>query len=171
MKVVLVFALLWASTAAQAKGADAYSWGKPGVSRDAFESGSRACMIQAARRDVTGDGSTQRYVRGARVLEREANMPSLAESDDVFARSERQVLLRRMYRPDQQVDTLQATLQGEVDQCLRRAGYVRFALTREQARALRRLAPGSEPRRAYLYTLGSDAGIVAAQKVAEESPS
>lgn len=151
--------------------AETYSWGKPGASRETFEGGSRECMLKAARRDVAGDASTQRYVRGARVLEREANTPPLRPSDDIFIQSERQVLLRRMYNPDKQVDALQSTLQGEVDQCLIDAGYVRFALTREQARQLRRLPPGSEQRKAYLYTLGSDARIVEAQKVAGPSPS
>jgi hypothetical protein len=166
-KIMLSLALLGVSTVAHAGGADTVSWGKPGASRDAFEGGSRACMLQAARRDVAGEAVTKRYVRGAEVLDREANMPPMVASDDVFVRSERQVLLRRMYRPDKQVDALQATLQGEVDQCLRKAGYIRFALTREQARTLRRLAPGSEPRRAYLYTLGSDARIVEEQRVAD----
>ncbi|CAM3280997.1 MULTISPECIES: hypothetical protein [Sphingomonas] len=165
-KIGLVLALLCAATSAHAKGADTYSWGKPGASREAFDGGSRACMLQAARRDVTGDGSTQRYVRGARVLEREANTPPRVPTDDIFTQSERQVLLRRMYNPDKQVDALQTTLQSEVDQCLVKAGYVRFTLTREQARTLKRYRPGTEQRKAYLYALGSDAGIVEAQKVA-----
>lgn len=166
-KIGLALALLCASASAHAGGADTYSWGKPGASREAFEGGSRACMLQAARRDVTGDGATQRYVQGARVLDREANTPPTVPTDDIFTQSERQVLLRRMYRPDKQVDALQATLQGEVDQCLVRSGYVRFALTREQARTLKRYRPGTEPRRAYIYTLGSDAGVVEAQKVTD----
>ncbi len=98
-------------------------------------------MLQAARRDVAEDDETKRYVRGARVLDREVNTPPTVPTDDIFTQSERQVLLRRMYNPDKQVDALQATLQGEVDRCLRQAGYVRFALTRDQARMLKRYRP------------------------------
>lgn len=166
-KIGVALALLGASSSALAATPQPYSWGRPGASREAFDGGSQACMLQAARRDVAGDGATQRYVRGARVLDREANTPPTVPTDDIFAQSERQVLLRRMYRPDKQVDALQATLQGEVDQCLVRFGYVRFALTREQARMLKRYPPGTEQRRAYLYALGSDARIVEAQKVTD----
>lgn len=145
------------------------SWGKPGASREAFEGGARDCMAKAARRDVAGDDQAKAYQRGFEVLERENNMPpiptTLPADDVTFLRSERQVLLRRMYRPDQHVDALQARLQSEVDACLVQAGYVRFALTREQARQLRRLRPGSEQRKYYLYTLGSDRRIVEAQKI------
>lgn len=171
MKIIVALALSGVATAAQADAADTYSWGRPGVSRDVFEGGSRDCMLKAARRDVAGDASTKRYVRGARVLDREANVAPMVPSDTIFAVTERQVLLRRMYKPDKQVDALQATLQAEVDECLVKTGYVRFALTPQQVRTLRRLAPGSEQRKAYLYTLGSDARIVAAQKVADRSPS
>ncbi|WP_322964520.1 hypothetical protein [Sphingomonas fuzhouensis] len=159
-------AMLCALTSVPALAADSYSWGKPGASRQDFEGGSRACILQATRRDVAGDTQTKRYVRGTDVLDRENNMPPMG-NDDAFARSERQVLLRRAYAPDRQADSLQAQLQSEVDQCLVKAGYVRFALSREQARTLRRYRPGSEQRKTYLYTLGSDARIVAAQKVAD----
>ncbi|MEG3091316.1 hypothetical protein [Sphingomonas sp. PB1R3] len=165
-KIVLALALLGVSAAAYAGRADHVSWGRPGVSRAVFEGGSRDCMLKAARRDVAQDGATQRYVRGARVLDREANVSPIVPTDDIFTQSQRQVLLRRMYNPDKQVDALQSTLQAEVDRCLVTAGYVRFALTREQTRQLARLAPGSEGRKAYLYTLGSDPRIVEAQRVA-----
>lgn len=155
-----------ASTGATA--ANSHSWGKPGASREAFEGGSRECMLKAARRDVSDDTSTKKYRRGFEVLESENNIPPMPSPDDPnFVRSERQVLLRRMYRPDQHVDTLQGQLQAEVDRCLIATGYVRFVLTPAQERTLRHLRPGSEARKAYLYTLGSDSRVVAAQKMKE----
>lgn len=166
-KIGLTLALLCASSSALAATPQAYSWGRPGASREAFDGGSRACMLQAARRDVAGDAATKRYVRGAAVMDREVNVPPMVPTDDAFAISTRQVLVRRAYAPDRQVDALQSQLQSEVDQCLVRSGYVRFALTREQARMLRRYQPGSEQRKAYLYTLGSDVRIVEAQKMCD----
>lgn len=156
---------IWAATPAQAA-APATSWGKPGTTREAFEGGARDCMVKVVRRDVAGDDQTKAYRRGFEVLERENNMPPMTD-DPTFTRSERQVLLRRMYRPDQQVDSLQVQLQSEVDACLVQAGYVRFTLTREQERQLRRLRPGSDQRKSYLYTLGSDRRIVEAQRVVD----
>ncbi|MBB4608059.1 hypothetical protein [Sphingomonas yabuuchiae] len=164
-KIGLALALLCVSSAALAATPQPYSWGRPGASREAFDGGSRACMLKAARRDVAGDTAAKRYVRGAAVLDREANVPPVVPTDDIFDISTRQMLLRRAYAPDRQVDALQSQLQSEVDQCLVRSGYVRFALTREQARILRRYRPGSEQRKTYLYTLGSDARIVEAQRM------
>ncbi|WP_428969650.1 hypothetical protein ACQR50_02260 [Sphingomonas sp. Xoc002] len=166
-KIGLALALLCVSSSALAATPQAYSWGRPGASREAFDGGSRACMLQAARRDVAGDEATKRYVRGAAVLDRESNVAPIVPTDDTFDISTRQMLLRRAYAPDRQVDALQSQLQSEVDRCLVQSGYVRFALTREQTRTLRRYRPGSEQRKAYLYTLGSDARIVTAQKVAD----
>ncbi|WP_230481354.1 hypothetical protein [Sphingomonas sp. Leaf21] len=156
-----------AATGAPARSTPTYSWGKPGSTRALFEGGSRACMLKAAGRDVAGDDEARKYIRGFEVLERENNMPAIDPNETAFDKSERQVRLRRMYRPDQHVDALQSQLQAEVDGCLIRTGYTRFALTREQERALKRLRPGSEARKAYLYTLGSDARIVEAQKVVD----
>lgn len=170
MRARLSLAVLCALVSTGAMAATSHSWGKPGATREAFEGGSRDCMLKAARRDVSGDKPTEKYLRGFEALERENNMPpmpAIPGDDQNFVRSERQVLLRRMYRPDQHVDTLQGQLQAEVDRCLIAAGYIRFTLTRAQERTLRHLRPGSEARKAYLYTLGSDSRIVEAQKVIE----
>lgn len=170
MRARLSLAVLCTLVSTGAMAATSHSWGKPGATREAFEGGSRDCMLKVARRDVSGDKPTEKYRRGFEALESENNlppMPSLPSGNPTFDRSERQVLLRRMYRPDQHVDTLQGQLQAEVDRCLIAAGYVRFTLTRVQEQTLRHLRPGSEARKAYLYTLGSDSRIVEAQKVME----
>ncbi len=69
----------------------------PGASREAFDGGSRACMLQAARRDVAGDAATKRYVRGAAVMDREVTVPPMVPTDDAFAISTRQVWYGRAY--------------------------------------------------------------------------
>lgn len=144
-----------------------FSWGRPGATRQAFDEGGTRCALRSARRDVSADRETGRYVRGFEVLERENNMPPMPPppgEDEQFRRAQRQVLLRRMYQPTRQVDALQDKLQEEVAQCLRDAGYVRFALSPAQARTLRKYRPGSEARKAYLYAIGSDPRIVEAQR-------
>jgi hypothetical protein len=58
-------------------------------------------------------------------------------------------------------------LQAEVDSCLLEKGYSRFRLTSAQMRTLRRLEKGSPERHQYLYSLGSDANVLAAQGIGE----
>ncbi len=150
----------------------AYSWGKAGVSRTEYESDAIACSLPAASRDVAADRETRDYVQGANALDRENNMPSMARPPDeegLIARANRNVLLRRMYGPDRKVDALQAKLQGEVEACLTERGYTRFRLSRSQIRQLRRLRTGSQARRDFLHSLGSDADIVSTQRVNMDS--
>jgi hypothetical protein len=143
------------------------SWGKAGVSRAAYEADAVACSRQAALRDVQGDRETQGYVQGFEALERENNMPPMARPTDdegLIPQANRNVLLRRMYAPDRKVDALQAKLAGEVAACLSTRGYTRFALSKDQSRRLKRLAPGSSERRGYLHGLASDAAILSTQR-------
>ncbi|MDP1027365.1 hypothetical protein Q5H91_09080 [Sphingomonas sp. KR1UV-12] len=164
-RLIAVIALALPVTA---EAAPTQSWGKPGAARAAFEAGGVECSLRAARADVAGRPETTAYVQGFEALERENNMPAMpapAGDNDTFARAKRQVLLRRMYSPDKKVDALQTSLQGEVDACLTKAGYVRYTLTRDQDRRLRKLRPGSEERKLYLFTLGTDPEVVERQRV------
>lgn len=145
-----------------------FSWGKPGVTQQNFERSALECTRPVATADVSADPSAKAYVAGFEVLDRENNMPPMPvpQSDDPnLVRADRQVRLKRMYSPERKVDALQNELQSRVDACLKANGYVRFALSDDQRRALTRLKRGSDERRRYLYTLGADADIVARQRV------
>ncbi len=145
-----------------------FSWGKPGTTRQNFERGALKCSLPVAEADVSADPTTKAYVAGFEVLERENNMPPMPvpQSDDPnLVRSSRQVHLRRMYSPERKVEALQNALQSRVDACLTANGYVRFALSNDQRLALSKLKRGSDERRLYLYTLGTDAGVVVRQRV------
>jgi hypothetical protein len=54
--------------------------------------------------------------------------------------------------------------QGDVEHCLALRGYSRFHLSPDEAAHLATLQAGSEARRRYLYSLGSDPQVLAAQK-------
>jgi len=58
-------------------------------------------------------------------------------------------------------------LQAIVDSCLLEKGYQRFRLTSAQMRTLRRLERDSPERHHFLYSLGSDANVLAAQTIGE----
>lgn len=157
--------MLPSSEAAAAR--PAYSWGKPGISRAAYDADALTCGLRAASRDVAADEETQGYVRGFEALERENDMPPVArppDEDGLIAQANRNVLLRRVHRPDRKVDTLQAKLQGEVEACLTARGYTRFRLSRDQIGRLRKLRAGSPERRDFLYALGSDTDIVSSRR-------
>ncbi|MFS0772639.1 hypothetical protein [Sphingomonas sp. 1P08PE] len=145
-----------------------YSWGKPGVSRADYDTDAVACSLTAASRDVSADSETHAYVQGFEALERENNMPPMARPDDDETQATRNVLLRRMYRPDRKVDALQAKLQDEVEECLAARGYTRFSLPHDQLRRLKKLRVGSIERRDYLFSLASSADIVAVQRANAE---
>lgn len=152
-----------------AKGAvsAAYSWGKPGVSRSNYDADAVSCSLKPAARDVGGDSETKAYVRGFDVIERENNMPPMArpiDDDGLIAQSNRNVLLRRMYKPERKVDALQNKLQSEVEACLISHGYTRFMLSKDQSRQLDSFKIGSLARRDFLHRLGSNAAIVAGQR-------
>lgn len=170
VKILAYSALLLSSTnPLQAKGAvrAAYSWGKPGVFRSDYDADAVSCSLRSAARDVAADKESKSCVQGFEALERENNMPPMARTIDdegLIAQSNRNVLLRRMYRPDREVDALQSKLQGETEECLISRGYTRFLLSHDQSRKLKAFRIGSLERRDFLYSLGSDAAIVVAQR-------
>jgi hypothetical protein len=145
-----------------------YSWGKPEVSRSNYDSDAVACSLTAASRDVSADSETHAYVQGFEALERENNMPPMARPSDDETQANRNVLLRRMYRPDRKVDALQEKLQDEVERCLTARGYTRFSLSHDQLRRLEKLRVGSMERRDYFYNLATSIDIVAVQRANAE---
>lgn len=149
--------------------AETYSWGLPGSSQTSFEKLSRECALNVARRDVKEDKPTKKFLRGFEALERENNMPPMPGlgAEDSGERGRRQVLIRKAYSTEKHIDMLQQNLQNELDVCLINAGYIRFVLSDEQEKQLKKLKPGSENRRQYLYELGSNRDIVMSQKMAE----
>ena len=54
-------------------------------------------------------------------------------------------------------------MERELEGCLMDRGYVKFKLTKGQARQLSKLPTGSLERRKYLHLLASDADVLAGQ--------
>ncbi|MBJ6123537.1 hypothetical protein [Sphingomonas mollis] len=74
-------------------------------------------------------------------------------------------MVRQRLNPEKGIAELQNVHLSATERCLTRLGYRRFVLTRDQARALHRLQPGTAARHAYLHTLASDATILTAQTI------
>jgi hypothetical protein len=68
------------------------------------------------------------------------------------------------YRHAALLDTIEQ-LQAEVDTCLAGKGYHRFRLTSAQMDELRRLRMGTPERARFLYGLGSNERVLAAQRI------
>lgn len=143
------------------------SWGKAKVERSTYDNDSKTCSLAVARRDVSADKEGKDYVRAFKVIDRENNqppMPTPPGENFVQWRSERQILLKRMYNPSGHTDALQAKLSNEVESCLINKGYTRFWLSKNQEKQLRKYKVGSEARRSFLFNLATDPTILDTQK-------
>jgi hypothetical protein len=69
------------------------------------------------------------------------------------------------YRVDQQFADIADLQYRSLDTCFAARGYRQFRLTAEQETRLRHLRRGSEQRRAYLHSLGSDPEILNRQAI------
>jgi hypothetical protein len=69
-----------------------------------------------------------------------------------------------MIGPERQIAKAGDLMKAALEHCLAGRGYVRFRLTGAQRHRLAKLAPGSEARRAYLFSLASNADILARQR-------
>src|SRR5205823_3815090 len=71
-------------------------------------------------------------------------------------------------RPEERFHNIKQTLEDRTGQCLQQRGYSRFVLTDDQRKALRKLKPGSDERRAYLYSLASNPAVLQGQQLAAQ---
>jgi hypothetical protein len=73
-------------------------------------------------------------------------------------------------RPELRYRNIKHTLEATTADCLVQRGYSKFTLTDEQRRALRRLKPGSDQRRAYLHALASDPLVLQSRRSTSPQP-
>ncbi len=148
-RVVLALLLLGAAAPAPAAPRGAVeSWGKPGVGFDQYRADSIACAKQGYFRDVSQDEPAKRFIRGFETADNGLNMPG-APDIDAWIDSVQRV------KPDRQKTLLYGIQVADVEQCLGRKGYRKFALTRDEIEQLARYPRGSEARHRYLHTLGA----------------
>jgi len=125
------------------------SWGKAGVSFEDYASDAGMCGQRAANIDLAGTQPARALVLASRFMD------NWKGGDAIMA--------VRFASLDVQWNRAATIMQRELDSCLIERGYVKFELTRGQARRLRTLEQDSEERRQYLHSLASDPEILAAQ--------
>jgi hypothetical protein len=149
------------------------SWGKAGVSMTDYRLDSAQCILEGSGGAPTkaADGSSRRtpdsnqtgntsesrggtngpggitpggaIVYSGSANPEDANQAAIQQREMVLAAKRAQKMV--------------------MEQCLVSRGYRQFSLTPEQAAHLAKLPEGSEERRKYLHSLGSDPAVIAAQ--------
>ena len=155
------FALTATPALAVGKGRDV-SWGRTGISFEQY----RADALECGNRAYGAEVEVPQYnaaVAGWGV----ASLPSSVwiglNPGRVYVYSSELADSYRNFVRWHTIDQLQAV----VDSCLVEKGYQRFRLTSAQMRTLRRLERNSPERHQFLYSLGSDGNVLAAQAIGE----
>ncbi|HEX4737040.1 MAG TPA: hypothetical protein VH331_05720 [Allosphingosinicella sp.] len=128
------------------------SWGKPGVSFVDYRNDAVSCGRQAAGLDLAHTGPARSFVAGSRILENGSDYDTWATALRVAA-------------PQHNIEKAGDLLEAALERCLHEHGYHKFRLTAEQRHQLRKLPIGSDERHHYLYSLGSDPGVLAKQAI------
>src|ERR1700712_1915351 len=132
------------------------SWGKSGMSYEAYRADATACLRAAASTDLTGTEPAEALVLASRRIETAMNSDpwSVAEATD-------------MARPDLRIRQARDIIQARLNHCLVAHGYSRFRLTDAQRRQLNHFNLRQPERQVYLHSLASDPQILASQSVDE----
>lgn len=143
------------------------SWGKPGVTLEAYRADAVACGRQGYYLDVSNSEAARVFKDASSQLDsNEASLASTAMTGGLdramqIANDSSRIVERT--RPAERMQQVRTLLQDTVASCLQARGYTRFQLTRDQQRHLKTLKLGSPARHAYLHGLASDPAILAAQ--------
>ena len=170
--------LLAGLSAAPAAASSATSWGKAGVSFEAYRADATFCLREAAATDLRGTPPARALVLASRQVEMGqaatyspmnngahgvapgSSRPPFEVGSDTALRVGQE---RNAAQVERRVAEAREILEARLERCLADRGYHRFRLTREQRRRLDRLPERAPERQAYLHSLASDPQILAAQ--------
>ena len=155
------------------------SWGRAGVSFVQYRKDAIDCAIQGYYLDIANTDDARAFVQASRRLDAlpmgaasvsttgsGSTGPAGDNSVNViadFAGTQQHII--ESVRPDQRFRSIKRMQLSTTDQCLTRRGYSKFRLTDDQRHRLRKLKFGSDERRAYLYSLASNASVLQSQAV------
>jgi len=167
------------SATAVAATAEATSWGKPGVTIDAYHNDAITCGRAGYYADVSNTDAAHVFKDATGQLE--ANEADLSATNinmsptggdpmkdpQVYAHvigiTQRSARIVEGTRPAERMKDVAVLMQSKIDDCLKGRGYIRFRLTDQQRNHLARLHLGSPARHAYLYDLATDPDVLRAQ--------
>lgn len=172
----MLFMLLPVALAAAPADKPVLSWGKPGVSIDAYRDDANLCASRAWNADVADTEAARVFRQGTQQIDAitqtaggvtrvELNAEGGVASIDPFELN-RQAQIGQIVegtRPRERMQEVRDLQLDTLAACLRSLGYVRFALTDRQRKALGKLKRGSDERHAFLHRLASDPAVLATQ--------
>jgi hypothetical protein len=146
------------------------SWGKAGVSLIQYRLDGGVCAARAITLDISGTPAAQRMVLASRAIDNayaSAWMYYPSASDGpVLGNPWRAVYQARVnFRVDDNFEEIRGIQYDALRECLLARGYREFRLTDDQRARLKKLPLGSERRRDFLHSLGSDGEILARQAI------
>jgi hypothetical protein len=170
MRVLSVCAAMLAIAAATNAGAASRdietSWGKPGVSLYDYHLDASICANAALNLDVASHPATKQLLRSSHAMDNAYAQVGRAPPNGagpIAGVGPDTSWLRDVYRVDESFYQIKGMMLQVVEGCLEGLGYTEFALTDEQRASLRKLALGSQQRRAYLHSLASDPDLLSRQ--------
>jgi len=171
--LLLVLSPALAAIPSTAADAPAQSWGKAGVSFDAYLADARVCASRGWNADIEDTEAVKVFREGTNRIESLIGTTAAPAIPDPSGMPDPAVLGRQAQiarivegtRPRQRFAEVRGVQLGTVERCLTERGYVRFQLTADQRKRLAALPHGSDARRAYLHALASDAKVLAAQPI------
>jgi hypothetical protein len=162
------------SAVAVAAPAPPESWGKAGVTLDQYRQDALECGLKGYYTDISNGDDAKEFARASRQLDNlnSTYAPGTATSGPgasngvyemaQYAASEQHIV--DSVRPDMRYKSIKHSLEATTADCLQQRGYSKFTLTDEQRHRLSKLKAGSDERRAYLYSLASDASVLTSQR-------
>lgn len=157
--------LIMVPVAAGAAEKPVLSWGKSGVTLEAYRADAVACGRQGYYLDISNTEAAKVFKDASQQLENnEARLSTVGGDVDramQVANDSSRIVERT--RPAERMKQVRTLLQDTVADCLKARGYTQFALTQDQQHYLRTLKLGSPERHAYLHSLASNPTVLAAQ--------
>ena len=170
MRVLIVLgAAALCASAATAAPAPGTSWGKAGVSLDAYRQDASRCLNLVAQIDLVGTQPANALVRATRRIDNIYAQIGGENSFEAQLRVGQQVNnVVEFTQPRLRFNQVRTLMRTAMDACLTELGYSRFRLTEAQREHLRHLRYGQPARHAYLHSLASDPVVLRAQAAPED---
>lgn len=166
---LVLAALAFCSTAAQAADAPRFAWGKAGVSYDQYREEAYECAVAGYDTNIENSEPVVKLRSATQQMEAlDAQQGGVEISGDPAAAGIRRAqdlsAIRETARAEKQVSAVKKILFSAMQQCMIQRGYTRFALTEDQRGEVAKLKDHSPERRVFLHKLASDAAILEQQK-------
>jgi len=171
-KLMLLSGLAAIASTAAARETPRSSWGRAGIGIDQCRADSVECGRIALGTDIADLDAVKTLLSASQQIDtllqsQQTSVAPVGTNESAVADLAQQInrTVEGANAPAR-FREVRAVLVGAIEQCLTGKGYVRFDLTADQRKQLRRLKIGSSERHAYLHALASDPAVLLGQRPA-----